>query len=97
MTYDLVNGFDTTTGNHTPLYSNPRQAESTDNAVMQLISLGVPKNKIVIGAAFYGRMWENVADTGFGMYQTGKYKMNVDFKNLDSYLLSDSGFCLSLG
>ena len=92
MTYDLVNGFDTITGNHTPLYSNPPRAESTDNAVSQLIGLGVPANKIVIGAAFYGRIWENVADTNFGMHQQGKFKTNVDFKNMISFLAANSGF-----
>ena len=92
MTYDLVNGFDTITGNHTPLYSDPRQPESTDKAVTQLIGLGVPAHKIIIGAAFYGRVWGNVADVDFGLYQNGTYKMNVDFKNMASFLRSDSGF-----
>lgn len=92
MTYDLVNGFDSSTGNHTPLYSTPHQMESTDQAVAQLISAGVPAGKIIIGAAFYGRIWENVADTAFGLYQPGRYKMNVRFKNIDSLLSTDSGF-----
>jgi chitinase len=92
MTYDLVNGFDTTTGNHTPLFSTPHQMESTDHAVTQLIGLGVPVKKIIIGAAFYGRIWENVANTNFGMYQNGRYKHNVIFRDLDSLMIRDSGF-----
>jgi chitinase len=92
MTYDLVNGYATVTGQHTPLYSTPQQMESPDRSVTQLISLGVPKNKIIIGAAFYGRMWENVPDTNFGLYQSGKFKKGVDFKNMDSALSINKGF-----
>ncbi len=92
MTYDLVNGFDTSTGHHTVLYFTKHQVESTDRAVTQLINLGVPKNKIVIGVAFYGRVWEDVADSAFGLYQTSKYKNNVSYKNLTTQLSLDSGF-----
>lgn len=92
MTYDLVNGFDTVTGHHTPLYSTLHGLESTDKAVNDLIHAGVPKNKIVIGVAFYSRMWENVPDSGFGLFQSGRYKNNVAFKNFDTQLSVDSGF-----
>ena len=92
MTYDLVNGFDTSTGHHTPLYSTHAQTQSTVTAVAELVKAGVPKDKIVIGAAFYARVWENVGDSAFGLYQTGKYKMNVDFKNFNTLLSVDSGF-----
>ena len=92
MTYDLVNGFDSSTGNHTPLYSTSHQMESTDRAVTQLISLGVPSKKIVIGAAFYGRMWEDVPDTSYGLFQRGIYKMNVMFRDIDNFRVQDSGF-----
>ncbi len=92
MTYDLVNGFDTSTGHHTALYSTQHQKESTDRAVAQLINYGVPKNKIDIGVAFYSRVWESVSDSDFGLYQTGKYRNNVAFKNLGTQLSVDSGF-----
>ena len=32
--------------------------ESTDNAVRYLDAIGVPKNKMVIGAAFYARIFD---------------------------------------
>jgi chitinase len=92
MTYDLVHGFSTATGHHTPLYSTSRQTESTNNAVEKLIALKVPKEKIAIGAAFYGRIWEAVADTNTGLYQKGKFKTSIAFKNFASYLSPDSGF-----
>ena len=45
-----------------------------------------------MGAAFYGRMWENVPDTNFGLYQVGKFKKGVDFKDMDSQLSISQGF-----
>ncbi|HEU4634462.1 MAG TPA: glycoside hydrolase family 18 protein [Flavisolibacter sp.] len=92
MTYDLVHGFSTSTGHHTPLYSTNQQTESINNAVEKLIALKVPRRKIVIGAAFYGRMWEAVADTNTGLYQKGRFKASIPFKNFASYISADSGF-----
>ncbi len=92
MSYDLINGYASATGNQTALYSTPQQFESTDQAVNQLINLKVPKNKIVIGAAFYGKVWENVADTANGLYQNGKYIGNIMFRNFDTQMSVDSGF-----
>src|ERR1700694_1577524 len=92
MTYDLVNGFSGNTGHHTPLYSTKEQIESIDNAVQKLTALGVPAGKIAIGAAFYGRVWEAVLDSNFGLYQQGKFRKSVSFKNFRSELSADSGF-----
>jgi chitinase len=92
MTYDLVSGFATTTGHHTALYSTGQQVESTDNAVQKLFSLKVPKSKIVIGAAFYGRVFETSADTNSGLYQPAKFLKGVSFKNFSTQLSADSGF-----
>ncbi|HJW16908.1 MAG TPA: glycoside hydrolase family 18 protein [Flavisolibacter sp.] len=92
MTYDLVSGYSVTTGHHTALYSSPQQPESIDNAVTRLLQLKVPKQKIIIGAAFYGRVWEAVPDSNMGLYQSGKFKTGVDFKNIASKYSLDSGF-----
>ncbi|HUI64034.1 MAG TPA: glycoside hydrolase family 18 protein [Bacteroidota bacterium] len=85
MTYDLVNASSTVTGHHTPLFSTPSQAESVDHAVRYLDSVGVPHSKIVIGAAFYARMWDHVADQNNGLYQSGTFKAYVNFKEMASY------------
>src|SRR5215213_3198142 len=92
MTYDLVNGYSTKTGHHTALYSTAEQIESTDNAVQTLLRIGIPKNKIVIGAAFYGRMWEHVPDINTGLYQQGKFKTGIPYRDFSSRLSADSGF-----
>ena len=71
MTYDIVNGATPHTGHHTALYSTPQQKDSTDNAVQFLLRKGVAPEKIVIGTAFYARVWEQVSVTNNGLYQPG--------------------------
>lgn len=92
MTYDLVNGNSTITGHHTPLYSTVQQIESTDRAVRYLDSIGVPKNKMIIGAAFYGRIFDVEQDTLNGLYQKGKFNKGISFKNLNRDSLQSKGF-----
>jgi chitinase len=92
MSYDLVGGYSKVTGHHTPLYSTEINHESVQHGVEQIISKGVDKNKIVIGAAFYGRMWENVADSLDGLYQQGKFVRSVQRKYFATRLSPDSGF-----
>lgn len=94
MTYDLINGYDTVTGHHTALYSTPSQLYSADNAVNYLISIGIDASKLVIGAAFYARVWENVQDVNNGLYQRGKFKSYVGYKNFPEVLSKRNGFVL---
>lgn len=56
MTYDLHNP--SATSHHTPLYSAGYAAHgSVDSAVHNFVNAGFPKGKLVVGAAFYGRIW----------------------------------------
>ena len=70
MTYDL-RGWDQPAGHHTCLYEpeNAPVTFSADTAIKLLGKVGVPKDKLVLGAAFYSRMWRNVADVNNGMHQ----------------------------
>ena len=92
MTYDLVNGNSTLTGHHTPLYSTPQQVESIDHAVRFLDSVGVPKNKLIVGAAFYGRVFDVGADERNGLYQTGKFNSAISYVKLATDSLQNAGF-----
>jgi chitinase len=92
MSYDLINGYSTVTGHHTALYSTPQQKESTDNAVTWLLGIGVPASKIVIGSAFYGRMWEDVSSEKNGLYQSGKFKAGIDFNKFSESLSLAQGY-----
>jgi len=92
MTYDLVNGNSTITGHHTPLYSTPEQIESVDHAVKYLDSIGVPKNKMIIGAAMYGRIFDTEQDAGNGLYQKGKFDKGISYSKLNKDSLQKAGF-----
>jgi chitinase len=94
MTYDLINGYSLETGHHTALYSRPEQKESTHNCVQYLIKIGVPRDKLVIGAAFYGRIWENVPNQNNGLYQSGKFKSFVDYHRFAKEITPEQGFQL---
>ena len=71
MTYDMRGGFQTLTGHHTNLYTPVGDLFriSTDASVRLFEQAGVPRSKLVIGAAFYSRMWKDVPDRNQGLYQ----------------------------
>ncbi len=92
MSYDLVNGNSTITGHHTPLYSTKLQLESTDNAIHFFDSVHFPLNKIVIGAAMYGRVFNVNADTLNGLYQSGGFDHGISFKNLYLDSMQQQGY-----
>jgi chitinase len=92
MSYDLVNGYSTTTGHHTPLYSTPTQGQSVDSSVRFLDSVGVASGKIAIGAAFYARVFRGVSAAGNGLNQAGKFKTTANYKDFKDSLYAGQGF-----
>lgn len=92
MNYDIVNGNSTTTGHHTPLYSNDIQKSSTHYTVEYLRNIGVDKEKIIIGAAFYGRLFSEVDGKDNGIYKQGKFNAYVNYKDIEKTLNSENGF-----
>ncbi len=70
MTYDL-RGWDQPAGHHTCLYE-PEGAPvtfSADTSIRLLEEAGVPREKLVMGTAFYSRMWKDLPDVNRGMHQ----------------------------
>lgn len=92
MTYDIVNGGTPHTGHHTALYSTPQQKDSTDNAVQKLLRIGVAPEKIVIGAAFYSRVWQGVEAANNGLYQQGKHIDGAGFKDYPTHFPTAAGY-----
>ncbi|WP_102712809.1 glycoside hydrolase family 18 protein [Paenibacillus castaneae] len=96
MTYDMRGGFQVLTGHHTSLYtpSGDLFRISTDASVNIFIRAGVPKEKIVIGAAFYSRIWHQVPDRNNGLLQmagsTGGY--GPDFTVLSAEYIDKNGY-----
>lgn len=74
MTYDMRGGFQNMTGHHTNLFAQEGDpgGMSGDKAVKMFINAGVPRRKIVLGSAFYGRMWSGVENNGTGLHQKAR-------------------------
>lgn len=86
MTYDFVNGFSRTTGHHTPLCSTGWQEVSLDRSVRLLQEQGVEARQIVIGAAFYARVWDQVegGNTDHLAWQAS-FRDFVGYREFDQY------------
>lgn len=73
MTYDLKCGFHALSGHHTALYSSTGDIfkNSCDQALRLFENAGFPKEKLLMGAAFYSRKWDDVptAITDFCSWQ----------------------------
>ena len=92
MSYDLVNGYSKVTGHQAALYSENPEAESTERAVNYLLKLGIPPSKLVIGGAFYTRIWKNVPNINHGLYQEGDHIDGVPFKEYGTYFTELNGW-----
>lgn len=92
MTYDLVGGYSRVTGHHTPLSGYRPGQESTEKCVNWLLRNKVAAGKLIIGAAFYGRVWEQVPGSNHGLYQPGIFKQGVGYNNFATYFSDTSGF-----
>lgn len=96
MTYDMRGGFQVLTGHHTNLYTPTGDLFriSVDASVNLFQRAGVPKEKIVIGAAFYSRVWSGVPDRNHGLHQmagsTGGY--GPDFTVLAADYINKNGY-----
>jgi chitinase len=80
MTYDLYHGLSPSSGHHTNLYASdfdpaPLDKRLSADATVRLYrdTYQVPAEKLLLGAAFYGRAWK-VSQEGphFGLYQPGE-------------------------
>ncbi|SFS60385.1 glycoside hydrolase family 18 protein [Paenibacillus sp. BC26] len=96
MTYDMRGGFQTLTGHHTNLHTSTGDLFriSVEASVRLFLAAGVPREKIVIGAAFYSRMWKDVPDVNHGFLQmtTGAGGYGPDFTRLAADYIEKNGY-----
>ena len=92
MTYSLPGNDPNRTGHHTALFSSSAQIESIDMAIKRFDSLGISKQKLVIGAAFYGEMVETVDTINHGLGRKGKFKAHVNYQQISNRMLKDSNY-----
>jgi chitinase len=95
MSYDYAGEWESVTGHHTNLYvSGLRPAGiSTAKVVTAYLNAGIPKEKIVLGAAFYGRSWKDVNKKNRGLFQPGTPASgNFSYKTLHEKYIDKNGF-----
>ena len=71
MTYDFYTSGSPSTGHHTGLYASKvgSPAYTIQAGIERHLEAGVPPEKLIVGAAFYGRGWTGVAHEQQGRYQ----------------------------
>ncbi|XP_052068084.1 acidic mammalian chitinase-like isoform X1 [Mytilus californianus] len=76
MAYDLFSNYNTVTQHNSPLYKSmaPNEAFNVDFAIKMWLNGGTPKQKLILGMAFYGRSYRlrNTAETGLGAPTMGQ-------------------------
>jgi chitinase len=92
MTYDLVNRNSVVTGHHAGLYSTRQQIESVDHAIRFLDSLGIPRKKLVIGAAFYSRVYAQVDSVNHGLYRSCRFQNFAVYKAYPQVFSEANGY-----
>ena len=92
MTYTLPGNAKGHTGHHTALFSSPFQHESADIAIHKLDSIGVPMNKMIIGAGFYSEVSENVDSVNNGLGRPGTFKKYVSYNKLFETFKENEGY-----
>lgn len=97
MTYDMRGSYSHTTGHHTNVYPySETDTLSAKTSVDYLMSKGIPANKLVIGGAFYGRMWKGVLSSdNNGLMQEAKQTGStfIDYNDLRERLEAHPEYC----
>ena len=96
MTYDLKCGFHAITGHHTNLYLSTGDIirSSCDTAIKDFVKAGVPVEKLLVGAAFYSRKWDDIPDRCHGYLQLAKSGggYGPDYTDLVNNYIDKNGF-----
>ncbi len=96
MTYDIRSGFQKEAGHHTGLFTSPgdRLNGSADASVKAYLAAGVPREKTVIGAAFYSRRWDGLPNENHGLFRmsgtVGQY--GPGYTKLEEEFINKNGF-----
>ena len=96
MSYDFFNSLTPTTGHHAGLYASEFAAPGDRNAdasVRQHIAAGIPRDKLVLGVAFYGRGFAGVSPQNNGLHQRyERYEGDHGYAELKEKLIGQGGY-----
>ena len=86
MTYDFAGSWSETTGHHTPLYRSGTARVASHDFIQQHVAAGIPRDKIILGVAFYGRSWRGVTPRNRGLHQSFEaYHVDVPYSELPPF------------
>lgn len=98
MTYDMISGAGLSTQHHTNLYSPKTGDTAFDyngaDAIELFHKAGVPYEKLILGAAFYSRKFENVENLNSGLFQNSKSGalFGAVYDDIQNNFLDKNGF-----
>jgi chitinase len=96
MAYDFFNSLTSTTGHHAGLYASAFAAPGDRNAdasIRQHIAAGVPRRKLVLGVAFYGRGFVSMNSENNGLHRPYlRYAGDHSYAELKDRLIGKDGF-----
>ena len=95
MSYDMLSVGSRATGHHTGLFQGGPDAPSRtlESSVRIHLDAGIPREKIVIGAAFYGRGWTGVNPENNGLYQAvGEWYGAPAYSRIKAEYINTNGF-----
>ena len=100
MSYDFYGGWSDQTGHNSNLYNNPKDPDWGGWSIKQSVDLclkaGLPRDKIIVGVAFYGRAWKGVKDNGVhGLYQPfeeSAYGDGLSWDDIEDKIYKDPSF-----
>ncbi len=96
MTYDLYGSYSDSTGHHTGLYPSGfpgAQTISADADIARHLAAGIPPEKLVVGAAFYGKSWKGVRPEHNGRNQPyEQYGRTYAYSELARDFIDRQGF-----
>jgi chitinase len=96
MSYDFFNSLTSTTGHHAGLYASAFAAPGDRNAdasIRQHVTSGVPRYKLVLGVAFYGRAFAGVDAGNNGLNRAyERYQGDLGYAELKDRLIGREGF-----
>lgn len=95
MTYDFHGGWSNTTGHHANLFPSQQAGAfaSAEGSTYDQLQAGVPRNKLVLGVAFYGYEWADVDSVNHGLYQSFVGETaTYSFSKLRAAYIDQNGF-----
>jgi chitinase len=96
MSYDFFNSLTPTTGHHAGLFAAASAAPTDRNAdasIRQHLAAGIPRDKLVLGVAFYGRGFAGVRPDRHGLNQRyGRYEGDHSYAELADRFIGKPGF-----